>query len=62
MNTKLIGSAKTLDALMELIMKRWGWNDVGISEDGEVQGPNGIIDGLRVVKLRNRYRLEMETV
>lgn len=62
MKTKLIGSAATLDALIDLIMKRWCWSSVSIDDSGAVVGPKGLIDGLRVVKSRGRFRLEMVTL
>lgn len=56
---KLIGSASSLEALRDLIIKRWGWNSVTLDlESGVVSSGKGPIEGLRETKARGRFRLE----
>lgn len=65
---KLIGSAGSLEDLEKLIKDRWSWSHA-IFKPTEIKNiftvqsnPNhaGFIEGLRVVKKANRYRLETE--
>jgi hypothetical protein len=57
---KLIGSAPTLDALLNLIKQRYGWNITHVDVQGAVYNSNGVIDGVRVIERKGRYRFEME--
>lgn len=65
---KLIGSASSLQALSELVIKRWTWShcifkDTELKNVWTVQSSpdfTGFIEGLRVVKSKGRYRLETE--
>ena len=68
MEYRLIGSAASLEALRELVIKRWTWSHC-IFKDTELKNvwtvqssPDfiGFIEGLRVIKLKGRYRLESE--
>jgi len=61
---RLQGSASTLQALADLIRKRWYWETVRIESTDDpavftVSHHKGIAEGLRVVFKRGRYRLEV---
>ena len=61
---RLIGSASTLDGLIELLRSRWYWNNVELREaekpfTWDVYNGGKQIDGVRVVLKSSRYRLEM---
>ena len=57
MKTKLIGSAPTLESLINLIKVKWYWSTVPMTQ----VSPNEwtINDGLRIKHLKGRFRLEM---
>jgi hypothetical protein len=61
--SKLIGSAPTLDMLKDLIKKKWYWSTVEFKPIGpnewEVHSGKGNQEGLRVILKNRRYRLEM---
>jgi hypothetical protein len=57
---KLVGSAPTLGALKELLVKRWFWSDVEVSAVGGVSVGGKIVEGMRIIKKGPRWRLEME--
>jgi len=56
---KLIGSAQTLDALLTLIKQRLGWNVTHVDAQGAVFNSSGVIDGVRIIERKGRFRLEM---
>ncbi len=58
---KLLGSASTLETLIQGIGKFYYSDNITLNEvDGvyEVHNLNGKINGVRVIKKKNRYRFE----
>lgn len=64
MTYKLIGSAASLEALIDLLKQRWGWSQASALESStdvyNVISGKGPIQGLRIIKRGKRFRLEME--
>lgn len=54
---KLIGSSSTLDDLLKGAIKYWHGSNIRF-EGEQVFNSKGLIEGFRVVKKGNRYRLE----
>ncbi len=62
-STRLIGSAKSLTDLCDLLKRKWYWSNVQFVPQSDIVWAvklyNGeIIPEMRVVKRGNRYRLE----
>lgn len=63
-HTRLIGSASSLDELLQMLKTKWFWSHadaVPLTADKYiVVNGNGPVEGMRIIKKKNRYRLEME--
>jgi hypothetical protein len=61
---KLIGSSISLDELKILLETKWYWRQVSFQQETEdiwqVYNSKGLVDGLRVIQKKNRFRLEMK--
>lgn len=55
---KLIGSSSTLEGLLQSAIKYWRGSNIRF-EGEQVFNSRGLIEGFRVVKKVNRYRLEV---
>lgn len=59
MNYKLVGSHENIEVLKDMLLKKWYWSSVMFDvETGEVFSSHKKIEDLRIIKKKNRYRLE----
>jgi hypothetical protein len=59
MKNKLIASTVSMESMIDFLCNRYFFSVVTIDDQGIIHNSKGPIEGLRVVKLKNRFRLEL---